>query len=101
MWLLDIIADPGQVRRIIPIPRPEEVDTFPQMSADSILCDSTAVDSAFASINGGEQQLADVAPMPSNFLGLAGDEILWTILVVLAALSLCFYFVKRYRHQHS
>lgn len=98
MWLLDIIADPNHVHRVIPIIKLEEVDTVP--SADSILTDSTAVDTVYASINGSGQQLADIAPMPSNFLGLAGDEILWTILVVLAALSLCFYFVKKYRHQH-
>jgi len=42
-------------------------------------------------------QLADAAPIPSGSLGTAGDDLFWTILAVVVALGLCFYFIKKYR----
>lgn len=46
---------------------------------------------------GGNQQIADIAPRPSGLLEMAGHDLLWTVVVVLVALSLCFHFVKKYR----
>lgn len=46
---------------------------------------------------GGNQQIADIAPRPSGLLEMAGHDLLWTVVVVLVALSLCFHFIKKYR----
>ncbi|MBQ9215886.1 MAG: hypothetical protein IJ159_03910 [Prevotella sp.] len=98
MWLLDIIANPDRIYERIIIPENDVVDT---VEIDSVACDTVYVDSVFSvDIPGAGQQLADVAPLPPKFLGLEGSEILWTVLVVLVALSLCFYFVRMYRRQH-
>ena len=43
------------------------------------------------------QQLRDIAPWPPKTSGLDDGSLLWTVLVVLVSLSLCFYFVQRYR----
>ena len=47
------------------------------------------------------QQLADVSPIPSGIFGLLDSNIFLTILVVLFALYLCFFFVKKYRKQQE
>ena len=102
MWLLDIIS-PGNVHhhRILP-PGIQEADTITTLPSDSVLKDTTACDTiASIDMTGSSQQLADIAPYPPSFLGLEGNEILWTCLVVLVALSLCFYFVKKYRRQQQ
>lgn len=49
-------------------------------------------------------QYADIAPRPPKELEFGNDDlstILWIICAVLAALSLCFYFVTKYRKQQS
>lgn len=100
MLLLDLILDPNHVhhRHII---RSEVTDTLAQLPTDSVIADTVSVDSvASVDLPGVSQQLSDVAPLPPKFLGLEGSEILWTVLVVLVALSLCFYFVRMYRRQH-
>ena len=100
MWLLDIIS-PGNVHhhRILP-PGIQEADTITTLPSDSVLNDTTACDTiASIDMTGSSQQLADIAPYPPSFLGLEGHEIL--CLVVLVALSLCFYFVKKYRRQQQ
>ena len=88
MTLLDIIIDPTDTFR--PRPRPVVPDTV-------LPADTTDTVATTANILGGNQQLADIAPRPSGLLGMAGDDLLWTVIVVLVALSLCFYFVRRYR----
>jgi hypothetical protein len=50
---------------------------------------------------GGGQQFADVAPRPSGILEMAGSEFFWALIVVLVALTLCFYFVKKYRKTNA
>lgn len=90
MLLLDIILEPHRIdtARII---KPVIRDTVPAPA------DSTDTIASTVNVIGGNQQVADVAPLPTNFLGLAGDDLVWTVIVVLAALSLCFYFVRKYR----
>ena len=101
MWLLDIIADPGRVHHRIYPPMFEKADSIAELP-DSVICDTVACDSvASIDMTGNSQQLADIAPYPPSIFGLEGGDILWTILVILIALSLCFYFVKKYRHQHQ
>ena len=90
MLLLDIILEPRRIdttRIVKPIIR----DTVPAPA------DSTDTIASTVNMIGGNQQVADVAPLPTNFLGLTGDDLIWTVIVVLAALSLCFYFVRKYR----
>jgi heme/copper-type cytochrome/quinol oxidase subunit 2 len=45
----------------------------------------------------GKQQLTDIAPNPTETVGMVSDNLLLTIIVVLVALCLCFYFVWKYR----
>lgn len=101
MWLLDIIANPDRIYERIIISEKEVADTVAALPTDSVACDSVACDSiATIDMTGNVQQLADVAPIPTSSLGWEGSDLLWTILVVLVALSLCFYFVRKYRQQH-
>lgn len=48
-------------------------------------------------------QLADIAPRPPHMLGFDDDmsAIIWTVFMVLVALSLCYYFVCKYRNSHK
>ncbi|MBQ7510224.1 MAG: hypothetical protein IJT53_04890 [Prevotella sp.] len=92
MVLLDIIVEPHRVPDTIPVPKPIIHDTVP-VSSDT-------VDTVVYNVNtlSGSQQLADAAPIPPE--ALTGDDcstLLWSIVVVLAALCLCFYFVRNYR----
>ena len=85
MVLLDIIIDPN--------------DTFfrKHVEPDTVIPADTT-DTVASTVNMIGRQLADAAPIPPK--GLVGDDVsmlLWTIFVVLVALSLCFYFVRRYR----
>ena len=91
MLLLDIILEPRRIDTARIITKPIIRDTVPAPA------DTT--DSVATTVNmiGENQQVADVAPIPTNFLGMTGDGLVWTILVVLVALSLCFYFVRKYR----
>ncbi|MBO7539261.1 MAG: hypothetical protein J6T44_08260 [Prevotella sp.] len=99
MLFLDIITgplDPRRVRDTLRIPKPVIRDTV------SVPSDTT--DTIVSTVNtvSGNQQVADVAPLPHGIL--IGDDfstLLWSILVVLVALSLCFYFVKKYRRTKS
>jgi hypothetical protein len=49
-------------------------------------------------------QYADIAPRPPKELEFGNDDlstILWIICAILAALSLCYYFVMKYRKQQA
>ena len=90
MTLLDVIIDPTDTFR--PRPKPVVPDTI--LPADT----TDTVASTVNTLSGGNQQVADIAPLPPETL--TGDDfstLLWTIFVVLVALSLCFYFVRKYR----
>lgn len=92
MLLLDIIIDPQRIPDTTRIPKPIVRDTLPVPS------DTTDTVASTVNMLGGNQQVADVAPLPPE--ALAGDDLstlLWSILVVLVALSLCFYFIRKYR----
>ena len=91
MLLLDIILEPRRIDTARIITKPIIRDTVPAPA------DSTDTIASTVNVIGGNQQVADVAPIPTNFLGLTGDDLIWTVIVVLAALSLCFYFVRKYR----
>lgn len=67
------------------LPKPELPDSLPTDTAQAI-----------AGIPGGTQQLADISPIP-DVSGLFGANLLGTVIVVLLALCLCFFFIKRYR----
>ena len=82
MTLFDIIVDPHYPDTVIP------VDT-----TDTVVTASNVI--------GGNQQIADIAPHPSDFWGIVGDNLFLTIIVVLVALSLCFYFVRKYRKTNA
>ena len=71
------------------IPKPILPDSLPSDSAHAI---------ASSDILGNNLQLADVSPV-CDFGGLFEANLLWTILVVLCALCLCFYFVQKYGSQ--
>ena len=91
MLLLDVILEPRRIDTARIITKPIIRDTVPAPA------DSTDTIASTVNMIGGNQQVADVAPLPTNFLGLTGDDLIWTVIVVLAALSLCFYFVRKYR----
>ena len=96
MLLLDIIFDPRRIEDTARVIKPVVCDTVATPE------DTTVIDSVATTFNasGTNQQLADIAPVPSHFLGLP-DDVLLSVVVVLAALALCFYFVKRYRKSKS
>ena len=91
MLLLDIILEPRRIDTARIIPKP--------IVRDTVIAPSDTTDTVATTVNmiGGNQQVADVAPIPTNFLGLTDDDLVWTIIVVLVALSLCFYFAQKYR----
>ena len=91
MLLLDVILEPRRIDTARIITKQIIRDTVPAPA------DSTDTIASTVNMIGGNQQVADVAPIPTNFLGLTGDDLVWTVIVVLAALSLCFYFVRKYR----
>jgi hypothetical protein len=93
MLLLDIIAIPRRVLdtvRSVPKPIVRDTVTVPSDTTDTV--------ASTLSVHGGyRQQLADAAPIPSGSMGMTGDDLFWTILAVVVALGLCFYFIKKYR----
>lgn len=90
MVLLDI-AFPHRVIHRPPItPKPEVIDTT------SVPADTTDTVTTALNVSGDNLQLADVAPEPSLVSGIS-DDVTLSIVVVLIALCVCFYFVKRYR----
>ena len=93
MTLLDIIIDPQRFPDTARLPKPVVPDTI-------LPADTTDTVATAAKMIGGNLQTADIAPHPTGILGMAEGDLLWTIVVVLVALSLCFYFVKRYRTTH-
>lgn len=95
MFLLDIILEPRRIDTARIITKPIIRDTV------SVPADTTDTIATTANVIGGNQQIADIAPHPSGILGMASDDLLWTIIVVLVALSLCFYFVRKYRKTNA
>ena len=95
MFLLDIILEPRRIDTARIITKPIIRDTV------SVPADTTDTVATTANVLGGNQQIADIAPHPSGILGMAGDDLLWTIIVVLVALSLCIYFVRKYRKTNA
>ena len=95
MFLLDIILEPRRIDTARIITKPIIRDTV------SVPADTTDTVATTANVLGGNQQIADIAPHPSGILGMAGDDLLWTIIVVLVALSLCFSFVRKYRKTNA
>lgn len=93
MVLLDI-AFPHRVIHRPPIIKPEVIDTT------SVPSDTTDTVTAALNVSGNNLQMADIAPSPSLISGIPDDVIL-SIVVVLIALTVCFYFVKRYRKTRS
>ena len=92
MLLLDVILEPRRVPDTVrAIPKPIVRDTLPVPE------DTTDTVTSVANVIGGNLQTADIAPHPSGSLEMAGGNLLWTIVIVLVALSLCFYFVRKYR----
>lgn len=92
MLLLDVILDTSRIR-IRPRVILRDSITAPADSTDSV---------ASADVIGGSQQISDITPVPPKFLGMAGDDLstmIWTVIIVLIALSLCFYLVRMYRHR--
>ena len=91
MLLLDIILEPRRIDTARFIHKP--------VVRDTVIAPSDTTDTVASTVNviGGNQQVADIAPHPTGILGMAGDDLVWTIIVVLVALSLCFYFVRKYR----
>ena len=92
--LLDVVIEPA---RTIPdtsrvVPKPILPDTLPSDSAHSI---------ASVDVSGSSLQLADVVPSFPDLAGIFEFNLLWTIAVVLCALCLCFYFVHKYRSNHT
>lgn len=94
MTLLDIIVDPHYPDTFRSVPKPVVPDTV-------IPADTTDTVAKAFNVIGGNQQIADIAPHPSNLFGMAGDNLFLTIIVVLVALSLCFYFVWKYRKTNA
>ena len=102
MHLLDIILDPHRIPHRLPdtlrVPKqPVVPDSIP---TDSVPTDTTNAIATF-DLSDGATRLADVAPIPSDISGLSGDNLTWTILAVIVALSLCFAFVKIYRQRNK
>lgn len=100
MTLLDIIIDPNdslfRSHSETPVPAPEpEVpySVIPTETMDTITVTSDVIT--------GKQQLADIAPDPTETVGMVSDNLLLTIIVVLVALCLCFYFVWKYRKNNG
>lgn len=58
-------------------------------------------DTLFSDVITDKQQLADVAPIPTEAAGMVSNNLLLTIIVVLVALCLCFYFVWKYRKNNA
>ena len=94
MTLLDIIVDPHYPDTFHRVPKPVVPDTV-------LPADTTDTVAAAADMIGGGQQFADVAPRPSGILEMASNEFFWALIVVLVALTLCFYFVKKYRKTNA
>lgn len=94
MTLLDIIIEPRFPDTVRSIPKPIVPDTV-------LPADTTDTVAATANMIAGNQQVADIAPCPTGFLEMADNDLLWAIIVVLAALSLCFYFVRKYRRTRT
>ena len=95
MLLLDIILEPRRIDTARVITKPIIRDTV------SVPADTTDTVATTANVITGNQQIADIAPNPSGILGMVGDNLLWTIIVVLVALCLCFYFVRKYRETNA
>ena len=95
MLLLDIILEPRRIDTARVITKPIIRDTV------SVPADTTDTVATAANVITGNQQIADIAPNPSGILGMVGDNLLWTIIVVLVALCLCFYFVRKYRETNA
>lgn len=90
MVLLDI-AFPNRVIHRPPLtPKPEVIDTT------SVPSDTTDTVATAFNVSGNNLQMADIAPDPSLLSGIS-DNVTLSIVVVLIALTVCFYFVKRYR----
>ena len=82
---------------------PRRVPNTPQTVPQPVLPDSLPSDTIIATdFSGSSMQLADIAPFPTKFLGMGSENlttILWSIIVVLIALSICFYCIRWYRRQ--
>ena len=93
MLLLDIILVPDTTR-VIP----------KRIIRDTVPVPTDTTDTVVSSVDKlpGQQQLADIAPLPPDTMtGDGFTTLLWTIVIVLAALSLCFYFVRKYRKTNA
>lgn len=90
MVFLDIPSLPHQVIHRPRIIKPEVIDTA------SVPSDTTDTVATALNVSGDNLQMADIAPSPSLISGIP-DDVTLSIVVVLIALSVCFYFVKRYR----
>ena len=99
MQLLDIIVDYPR-RSTDTLRRVKEVlpDTVKEVLPDTVHVPAKPVSTDSL------MQFADVAPRPPMDLEFGNDDlstILWVLCAILAALSLCFYFVTKYRKQQS
>jgi heme/copper-type cytochrome/quinol oxidase subunit 2 len=110
MTFLDIIIDPDDPifdsLRETSVPEPEapyyikSLETTDTVAAtsDVEIPDTVAATSDVITDN---QQIADIAPNPTEAVGMMSDNLLLTIIVVLLALCLCSYFVWRYRKNNA
>ena len=92
--LLDILPI---VERRIPdtsrvLPEPVCPDTLSPDSAHAI---------ASSNLLDNTRQLADVSPLPPSLFNVTGSNLLLTIIVVLFALSVCVFFLRKYRNQQK
>ena len=98
MTFLDIIIDPDDPifdsLRETSVPEPEA----PYYIKSLETTDTVAATSDVITDN---QQIADIAPNPTEAVGMMSDNLLLTIIVVLLALCLCSYYVWRYRKNNA
>lgn len=80
---------------------PDTSRVLPDPACPDTLSPDTAYAIASSDVPANFQQLADVSPIPSGLFGLLESNLLLTAIVVFLALSVCFFFVKKYRGQQK
>ena len=88
LQLLDLVRRIPDTTRVLP--KKVLPDTIPQDTVKTI---------SSADVPGNMQQAADISPLPDGVVEQFSNNMLLTVLVVLCALFLCFFFVQRYRKQ--
>jgi hypothetical protein len=92
--LLDIL--PIVERRI-----PDTSRVLPEPVCPDTLSPDTAHAIASSNLLDNTRQLADVSPLPPSLFNVTDSNLLLTIIVVLFALSVCVFFIRKYRNQQK